>query len=789
MQDTSFAIHPGNKKQLKNTPYRDIGHLESYKQNGNLIELKCEQGNVHIQFYRDDIVRIVMNPFQKPLMTSSFALIAEPSIVDLQLEEQSGQIQISSGELLLVIGKFPLRINIFTADGRLLVGESERGMGFNEKREVICYKDMLANDHFYGFGEKTSFLDKRGEKMTMWNSDVYAPHNPEIDALYESIPYFLTLRDGKAHGIFFDNTHKTVFDMKSEQDTYSFWAEGGQIDYYVLAGPSPKDVLMQYTSLTGRMPIPPKWALGYHQSRYSYETEQEVRELAAAFLKKGIPVDAIYLDIHYMDGYRVFTFDQERFPNPKQLIADLKEAGIHVVPIVDPGVKEDPEYNAYQEGIYGDHFCKYIDGTIYHGDVWPGNSAFPDFTNTKTREWWGEKHHFYTDLGIEGIWNDMNEPAVFNETKTMDVKVMHGNDGNPKTHKEMHNVYGLLMGAATYNALKQQNKGNRPFLLTRAGYAGVQRYGAVWTGDNRSFWEHLAMALPMCMNLGISGVPFTGPDVGGFAHDASGELLARWTQFGTFTPYFRNHSGLDTVRQEPWSFGANIENIVKKYIQLRYKWLPHLYTLFHEASMTGLPVMRPLLMEYPMDENTFNLSDQFLIGENIIIAPILKPSTFHRVIYLPEGNWFDYWTGKSYKGGAHFLVEAPLDTLPIFVKEGAILPHGRTIKNTSEPMDKLDIHIYKKTDGISVYKLYEDDGKTFDYENGSYLMKEIVCHFNNKTITIMMEDLHNGYKPSWNMLEFMIHGLDEEVEIVLNDTSVVTNFNKQKRTILFQLSI
>jgi alpha-glucosidase len=789
MQDTSFAIHPGNKKQLKDSPYQDISNYVSVQQNGQMIEFECEQGFVNVIFYRKDIVRIVMNPFHKPSMKSSFALITEAEEIDYHLTEENDHLVIASNNLKLHVQKFPFRIKIYSTDERFLIGETERGMGFNEKKEVICYKDMEETDHFYGFGEKTSFLDKRGEKMTMWNSDVYAPHNPEIDALYESIPYFMTLRDGKAHGIFFDNTYRTVFDMKSEQDTYSFWAEGGQIDYFVMEGPSPKNVLEQYTTLTGRMPIPPKWALGYHQSRYSYETEKEVRELAANFIEKGIPVDAIYLDIHYMEGYRVFTFDQERFPNPKQLIGDLKKAGIHVVPIVDPGVKEDPEYHAFQDGIYDDHFCKYMDGTIYHGDVWPGKSAFPDFTNSKTRQWWGEKHQFYTELGIEGIWNDMNEPAVFNETKTMDVKVMHGNEGHPKTHREMHNVYGLLMGEATYNAMKQQNKGNRPFLLTRAGYAGVQRYGAVWTGDNRSFWEHLAMAVPMCMNLGVSGVPFTGPDVGGFAHDTTAELLVRWTQFGAFTPYFRNHSGLDTVRQEPWSFGEKVENVIKKYIQLRYTWLPHLYTLFHEASKTGVPVMRPLFMEYPSDKNTFNLADQFLIGDNVLIAPILKPSTFHRVVYLPEGIWYDYWTGKDYQGGNHIMMEAALDTLPIFIKEGAILPHREAVRTAEEPVQKLSLHIYKKQEGICMYKLYEDDGKTFEYENGVYVMKEINCQFHDNTITINIEDLYNGYQPSWNKLEMNIHGGSEEIEVFFNGKKIETVFDEETRTVSFLATI
>jgi alpha-glucosidase len=661
-------------------------------------------------------------------------------------------------------------------------------MGFNEKKEVICFKEMDKDDHFYGFGEKTSFLDKRGEKMTMWNSDVYAPHNPEIDALYQSIPYFMTIRNGDAHGIFFDNTFKTVFDMKTSNDSYSFSAEGGQLDYYVFAGPTPKAVLEQYSEITGRMPIPPKWALGYHQSRYSYETEQEVRELANNFLEKNIPLDAIYLDIHYMDGYRVFTFDEERFPNPAGLIQDLKDAGIHVVPIVDPGVKEDPEYFVYQEGVKGDRFCKYIEGNVYFGDVWPGKSAFPDLTNSDVRKWWGEKHKFYTDLGIEGIWNDMNEPAVFNETKTMDLKVMHDNDGDPKTHREMHNLYGLLMGEATYEGMKAQLNGNRPFLLTRAGFAGVQRYGTVWTGDNRSFWEHLQMALPMCMNLGLSGIPFCGPDVGGFAHDTTGQLLSRWTQVGTFTPYFRNHSVIESIRQEPWSFGEDYENIIRKYIQERYVWLPYLYTLFREASVTGVPVMRPLVLEYPDDKQTFNLVDQFMIGSDVIVAPILKPDTYHRVIYLPEGSWVNYWTEEILEGGKHHLIQADLETLPIFIKKGAIIIQGTVKRSTVNKESEITVHLYPTENEISSFTYYEDDGKTFAYNDGQYFQCNIEAKLVDQILNIDINVEHDQFKPDWEKAIFVIHGLNSGKEIKVNGT-LQGNVIKQSDSTMIKIPI
>lgn len=787
MQDTSFAIHPGNKKNQTKTSYQDVGSFIEMKKGDSQYSFRCEHGYVNLIFYRDDIVRIVMNPKQEPNMEGTFAIVIKPNQVETSLEESESSIIIANKILQVKIDKYPFRVSFFNADGSSIVEEKEVGMGYKDTNEIICYKSMDDSDHFYGFGEKTGFLDKRGEKLIMWNTDVYAPHNPETNALYQSIPFFMTLRNGRAHGLFFDNSYKSFFDLKSSGEVYSYLAEGGQLDYYLMAGPTPKSVLSQYTEITGRMSLPPKWALGYHQSRYSYETEEEVRELAATFIEKRIPLDAIYLDIHYMDGYRVFTFDKERFPKPKVLIEDLKNVGIHTIPIVDPGVKEDPEYSIYREGVLEDNFCKYLEDNIYYGDVWPGNSAFPDFFNQKVRKWWGEKHRFYTDCGIEGIWNDMNEPAVFNETKTMDLKVIHNKEGELHTHRELHNLYGLMMGEATYEGMKGLLDGKRPFLLTRAGYAGVQRYSAVWTGDNRSFWEHLAMSIPMVLNLGVSGVAFAGPDVGGFAHDASGELLTRWTQVGAFTPYFRNHSAMDTVRQEPWAFGQPYEDIIKKYIELRYQWLPHFYNLFVETTKTGLSVMRPLFMEYPEDSNTFNLSDQFMIGDNVIIAPILKPDTYHRVVYLPVGSWYDYWTDKLYVGGTHVLVEAPIDTLPIFVRAGTQLLHGSIRQSTMDKEYEMNIHLYLQDGAGAAFTLYDDDGESFSYKEGNYLEKRISHKLKNNRLEIEIEDKNSGYKPTWG-LKFIAHYSKPIEAIIINGIELSKDKlveNKQKAIVSF----
>ncbi|WP_458414486.1 glycoside hydrolase family 31 protein [Schinkia sp. CFF1] len=789
LEDSSFAIHPDAKESKRNINYYDIGSLLSFEQSNQLFNITCEHGFLLIHFYRLDIVRIVMNPYSKPSLKSSVALVKNPENVDVKIEETKDKIILTTSKLTVELLKSPLlRVCIKDEKGTTLVSESALGMGYTSAKQVICFKDMEQDDHFYGFGEKTGFLDKRGEQLTMWNSDVYAPHNPETDPLYQSIPYFMTVRNGKAHGIFFDNTWKTTFDLKNaeQENTYSFSAAGGQLDYYVLAGPTPKDVIEQYTDLTGRMPLPPKWALGYHQSKYSYKSEQEVRALAETFKQKQIPIDAIHLDIHHMDGYRVFTFDQSAFPNPKELLSELKSNGIHVVPIVDPGVKKDPSYPIYREGVLGNHFCRYIEGDLYLDEVWPEISAFPDFTKTETKNWWGEKHSFYTDLGIEGIWNDMNEPAVFNETKTMDTEVIHANDGDLKTHEELHNIYGLLMGKATYEGLQKQLQGKRPFLLTRAGFAGIQRYAAVWTGDNRSFWEHLEMSLPMCMNLGLSGIPFCGPDVGGFAHNSNGPLLTRWMQVGAFTPFFRNHNALDSVAQEPWAFGEKYEKIIKKYIDLRYQWLPYFYSLFREASELGIPVMRPLLLEYPNDPYVTNLSDEYLIGDNVLIAPIMKPDTYHRVVYLPQGDWVDYWSDEIISGGTHILTEASLEILPIFIKKGTMIALGARKQSTMVPETNMQIHLYPDDKGEASYTLYDDDGETFAYQKGHYFLKQITCQYSQHSIEVSIKNYTSAYKPTWEQWTFVIHHATPSINITVNGNNLSINnrlYNKEKQTL------
>ncbi|MFD2614897.1 glycoside hydrolase family 31 protein [Paenibacillus gansuensis] len=749
MEDSSAAIHP-DKTQMATVGanMRNIGKVSSFSKVSDYVyRVDAQNANIALSFVSDDIVRIkIFFTSEFDLKTTAGVLPQRTAPTQLNVNETEESIIIRTATMQVVMAKENFTLEVQDLEGGKFY--SQNNVIWDNRGAVTAFNSMDSEAHFYGLGEKTSFLDKRGERYEMWNSDIFAPHVPEIEALYESIPFLLHYNRGNVYGLFLDNPGKTTFDMRTHADMYTVKADTGSMDYYIINGPQLKDVVKRYTDLTGRMSIPPKWSIGYHQSRYSYMSQEEVMDLARTFREKNIPCDVIYLDIHYMDEYRVFTFDKTRFPNPQQMMKDLREMGIRIVPIVDPGVKQDPRYPIYQEGIANDYFCKKIEGDLFIGPVWPGQSAFPDFTEDEVGRWWADKHRFYTDMGIQGVWNDMNEPAVFVESKTMDLDVVHRNNGDMKTHEELHNLYGMLMSKATYEGLREQLAGDRPFVLTRAGYSGVQRYAAVWTGDNRSFWEHMAMAMPMCLNLGLSGIPFTGPDIGGFAHHTTADLLTRWTQMGVFFPYCRNHSVLDSVRQEPWSFGPEVETVLREYIGLRYKLMPLLYNLFYEASQTGMPVMRPLLLEYPHDKNVFNLSDQFLFGSDMLIAPIIRPDTDHRSVYLPEGVWYDYWTGEKFTGGKHILAYAPMHVMPIYVKAGSVIPEQSLQQYADQPTDGvLRLNVYGVGAEASYrHELYEDDGRTFAYEQGAYNLVRLNMEEGAAEAAISYEYAHKGYE-------------------------------------------
>jgi alpha-glucosidase len=786
---TSEAIMPdkpdeGKAVILTNT----VGSIIGIERKEEAVILRGDRANVAIVFMNEDIVRVKLFFGKTPDLTMTVAIeegaARKPAV---HIEELEGDIVLSTKSLRVVVRRSEFSLRVFNSKGQLLL--EDRSLSWEEKTKVTIELAKNAESHFYGLGEKTGFLDKNGERYEMWNSDVYEPHVQDTDALYQSIPFLVHYEyDKPAYGLLLDNPGRTIFDLRTHNDRYAVGTRSGELDLYILNGPSIKAVVSRMTELTGRGNMPPKWSIGYQQSRYSYMDQEEVLGIARTFRRKQIPCDVLYLDIHYMDEYRVFTWDPKRFPRPDEMMAELKELGFELVPIVDPGVKKDPKYPVYQEGVKNGYFCRKLEGDIFIGKVWPGPSAFPDFTDDAAAEWWGEKHRFYIEQGINGIWNDMNEPSVFNDLKTMDLDVVHSNNGDPKTHEEWHNLYGLLMSKATFEGMKKGMNGERPFVLTRAGYTGIQRFATVWTGDNRSFWEHMAMSIPMVLNLGMSGIAFAGPDIGGFAHHASGELLARWTQMGSLFPFCRNHSVIESTRQEPWMFGERVEDICREYIGLRYRLMPYLYSLFREAHVTGTPILRSLIMEYPEDRNVYNICDQYLLGSTVLVAPIYRPGVISRAVYLPEGTWYDYWTGERLNGGQSVLANAPLDKMPIFVKAGAIIPEQSLRQYTGQTSDEpLNVQVYAGLGQHEVaepFELYEDDGRTYAFEQGEYSIREWrFAEDGDGAMQLKCNFPHQGWEVSDSVIVTVKHVVNKPTQVTANGGAELGEwiYNAQKQ--------
>lgn len=689
------------------------------------------------------------------------------NIPDFKIYENSKNIIIETKSLKVNIDKNDLSLR-FLNSNRIVINEDYNGgVKFNED-DIRCYK-KLNDDHYYGFGEKAGYLDKKGEKLEMWNTDEFMTHNQGTKLLYESYPFFIGLSKQYTYGIFFDNSFRSFFDMGDESsEYYYFGAKGGQMNYYFIYGEDIKEVVENYTYITGRISLPPIWALGNQQSRYSYTPQKKVLEVAKTFRKKDIPCDVIYLDIDYMEGYRVFTWNKETFANYKEMLKELKDMGFKVVTIVDPGVKRDYDYSVYREGIENDYFVKDRYGIPFIGKVWPGEALFPDFLREDVRYWWGEKHSEFIKEGIDGIWNDMNEPAVFETpNKSMPEDNIHELNGEKILHSEAHNVYATYMAKATKEGLLRIKPDERPFVLTRAAFSGIQRYAAMWTGDNRSLYEHLLLMMPMIMNIGLSGQPFAGSDVGGFGDDGQEELFIRWIEAGVFTPFLRVHSAIGTREQEPWSFGKRCEDISRKYIKMRYEFIPYLYDLFYIASQKGYPIMRPLVFEYQNDENTHKIYDEFMFGESMLVAPVYLPSKERREVYLPEGVWYDYWTGKRFEGGKYYLIDAPIDIIPLFVKQGAIILKQDVQAFVGEKkIDELVVEIYDGVKGS--YRHYEDDGISFKYNTDKYNLIDIGFLYRDGILNINLNKMHSGYDNGIKKYKFIFKNFDKLDSVLIN---------------------
>lgn len=587
----------------------------------------------------------------------------------------------------------------------------------------------------YGCGEVYGDLKRNGETVGLWNKDNGLYMTEGGKRLYQSHPWVLGVRkNGTAFGLIADNTWKSKLTTDHQ---VRFDSEGPAFRVVVIERNSPVEVLQELAKLSGTIEMPPLWSLGFHQCRHSYVPDTWAMQIADTFRDKQIPCDVIWMDIIYMDGFRIFTFSPKDMPNPKAFNDYLHSKKFKSVFMIDPGVKVDPNYFVDQQGMANDYYVKTKDGKPFVGQVWPGDTHFPDFTRPEVRRWWSTLYPDFMATGIDGIWNDMNEPAVFDgpDSSMPEDNIHLGGEGLTEgPHLRYHNVYGYNMVKATREGMLLANPQKRPFVLSRSNFLGGQRYAATWTGDNASTWEHMKASIPMTLNMGLTGQPFNGPDIGGFARDCNGELLAHWTAIGVYFPFVRNHCSLEEVQQEPWAFGQQVEDVCRTAINRRYRLLPYVYSLFRETSQTGIPVMRPVFMADVNDETLRSEQQAFLLGGDLLIVPrwAEKPA-------LPKGNWATFSMENGDDGYQARLALRP----------GSVLPLANLYQNTVDYCtDSLTLVVNLDEKGLAQGRLYEDDGDGFNYRSGDYSDYQLKASTDGKTLTVSLQKIDGKRKAS-----------------------------------------
>jgi alpha-glucosidase len=696
------------------------------------------------------------------------ARFAGPTRVDVS--DGGGLLHVTTATLDVTVSGASCAIRIASlASPAVALWEEASPFAKDASGRVTLAKKLDAGEKIYGLGEKTGAAARRGRSFTMWNSDPAwsdptGQYLPTSDPIYQSHPFWMSIASGgHASGAFLANTNQTGFDVgKTAPDALAMSASAGDVDLYFFDGPAPRDVLSRYTRLVGRAPMPPEWALGYHQSRWSYTPASRVEEVAFEFRRRGLPIDGLWLDIDYMDGFRDFTWNPSTFADPKGMLARLASNGFKVTTILDPGVKSDPggSYAAYTDGVAKGIFIAGTDGAPAVRKCWPGDAVFPDFTSAKARTWWGDQLGTLLATGVRGTWIDMNEPAVFlKEGFPLDAKV--DGDGTATTFGEIRNVYAWLMARATYEGQKKAFPDRRPFLLTRAGFAGIQRFAAVWTGDAQSTWDHLAMAPAMLQGLGVSGVPFVGSDIGGFTGSPSAELYGRWFELGSLSPFFRSHVATGTPDQEPWSFGPEVEDVAHRMLALRYALLPYWYAAYAETTRTGSPVLRPLWYAFPGDEEAFKHEDEVFVGPALLAAPVTAAGVTARAVYLPAGTFQDFYTGALYTGPTTVQMPAPLGRTPLFVRGGSVLQEQDVVDYVgAAPGANRYLDVYPGSPGTrATTDLYDDDGETMAYATGAVATNAVQVALADDGLTVTLGGRTGTYEPPHAAIAMRVHGV------------------------------
>ncbi|MEO9968079.1 MAG: glycoside hydrolase family 31 protein [Reichenbachiella sp.] len=766
-ENSDFSGNYIDKFQDKNAEEFFAGSLLSWEHSKNVYIFHGEHASLEVTVESSDILKFRFandGYFERDF---SYALDPEYGTESAAVvhEDLDSEVIITTDVLKCHINKRNLSSKITTLEGSP-VFEDEKGYHWQDHKHYgghinICTKVLHKDEKFYGLGDKTGRLNLIGTKRELWGTDCYGYGN-DSEPVYKNIPFYMGQHSQIGYGIFMDNTFRSFFDFGFERRSVcSFWSQGGQMKYYYIHGPKLIDVVRKYAKLTGTPQLPPKWALGYHQSKWSYYPESVVRKLGEEFRSRKIPCDVIHLDIDYMDEFRCFTWDSEKFPKPAEMIEDLKKQGFKTVVIIDPGIKIDKNYEVYRQGIAGDHFCKRMDGDLLKASVWPGLCHFPDFTKKSTREWWATLFDGLIKDGVDGVWNDMNEPATF-EDGTFPNDVRHDFDGEPASHRKGHNVYGSLMAQSTFEGQKRfmQNK-KRPFTISRSAYAGVQRHASVWTGDNVASWEHLKIANIQCQRLAASGISFAGSDVGGFIGSPDGELYTRWIQMAIFHPFFRTHSSGDHGDKEPWKFEKKYVDIVRRFIEMRYELLPYLYTVFYYNTQTGTPMVRSLHLEGHIDPETFYREEEFFLGHHIMICPVSEPGLKTRKMYLTSGQWYNYWTDELLDGGLEITVDTPLDQIPIFIRQGAIIPKQPKMQFVDEfVFETLTLDCYRPTEATQSM-LYEDEGDGYNYMNTEGCVEKIFESSQENEQWVITQKKDGLFDPTYQSYQLKLHGLKQ----------------------------
>ena len=763
--------------------FAPIGAVESYSSTRDTVTIVCrDHSQVRFYLLAPDLIRVRAS-FGGPPPARDHSWAIDKTSWDVpkwSVKDVPGGLLIATDEVEAFVKRPELLIEFRDAkthrpintDAQPMMRDPHlNGQGLHS---IAAAKTLGFDEHFYGLGEKAAHFDKRRGSFSMWNSDTPA-YKEGTDPIYQDIPFYIGWQGGEAYGVFFDNSYLTHFDFAGgSPDTVTFMAEGGEMNYYFFWGPSIKKILGRYADLTGHLPMPPKWALGNQQSRWGYYPDKIAEDVVDRYRADDLPLDVLHLDIDFMQGYRVFTWSRKGFPDPSAFTEKLRKQGVKVVVIVDPGVKYEPpppgakdkakepelsdnsnSYYVFNQGLEKGYFLKRKDGKLWIGEVWPGKSVYTDYTIDAAAKWWGDLHRAYLDHGVAGIWNDMNEPSDFvDQTGKTQMDVVTYDGGADSPYAANRNVFALNEARATYQGLESLRPNDRPYVITRAAYAGIQRYSTMWTGDNTTTWSAMALSIPMFETLGFSGEPFVGADAGGFIGRTEPELLTRWYQIAFLTPFCRNHAQRDGYDHEPWRFGTYYENIIRKYLKLRYRLLPFLYTALEEAHRTGVPIFRPLLLNYQNDANTLDIDDEFMIGEDLLAAPILTQGATSRRVYLPAGTWYDFWTARLIPGGQMIEAQAPLDTVPLYVRGGAIIPMGPEMNYVGEkPTDPVTFEIYPDSHAMAQGSLYDDDGVSPAYRNGVSRRTRVTYEAGS----IRVAAAEGSYQPGPRRFVFAIH--------------------------------